>query len=76
MSSYMKSPSEITCLISHPLPQKLTLWEWLGVKKRPPIVPQRLYAVIGSTVFVSNEKGEFDFSVSTHQKEPNHDNHK
>ncbi len=59
----MRLPGEITCMVSHPTPPKLTLWEWLGVKKRPPVLPQRLYAVVGSTVFISNDQGEFDYSL-------------
>ena len=59
----MKLPGQITCLVSHPIPPKLTLWEWLGIKKRPPVMPQRLYAAVGSTIFISsawinNEKVE------------------
>lgn len=56
----------ITALVSYPTPPKLTIWEWLGVKPQPPVIPQRLYAAVGSTIFVSNDEGVFDYSL----KEP------
>lgn len=59
----MHLPGHVTCLVSYPIPPKLTLWEWLGIKKRPLIVPQRLYAAVGSIIFVSNDEGKFDYSL-------------
>jgi hypothetical protein len=56
-------PGQITALVSYPQPPKLTLWEWLGVKPRPHIVPERLYAAIGSTIFISDVNGQFDYSL-------------
>lgn len=53
----------ITAMVSHPAPQKLTLWEWLGVKPRPLVIPQRLYVAVGSTVFISDVDGKFDYSL-------------
>jgi hypothetical protein len=59
----MHLPGNITCMVSYPTPEKLTLWEWLGIKNRPPIIPQRLYAAVGSTIFISNVEGKFDYSL-------------
>lgn len=60
----MKSSYEfyqpITSMTSHPSPQRLTLLEFLGFKKRPKIIPQRLYVACGATIYVSDVNGDFD----------------
>lgn len=65
-------PGPITAMVSYPAPPKLTLWEWLGFKPRPSIIPERLYAAVGSTIFVSDVNGKFDYSLNmTHASTAN-----
>lgn len=66
-------PGQITCMVSHPMPPKLTLWEWLGLKPRPLVIPARLYVAVGSVVFISSADGEFDYGLHEQQAEGGND---
>lgn len=50
----------ITSIVVYPPPIKLTFLQWLGLKKRPPIVTQRVYIASGSGLYVSDVEGKFD----------------
>ncbi len=59
-TTFKRFPDAIAAIAVHPELPKLTLWEWLGFKPRPQILPQRLYVACGDTLYISDTEGQFD----------------